>query len=91
MPFKHRVNEGFMVCSDCHNPHGTFAATWRMATRPKLVDQAFGNEEACIKCHNDKRGPFTFEHPPVRVEGCVEHYQGHLEILATAVSHLAQR
>ncbi|MBV8812232.1 MAG: hypothetical protein JO033_26485 [Acidobacteriaceae bacterium] len=29
-----------------------------------------GNEEACLKCHIDKRGPFTFEHPPVRVEGC---------------------
>ena len=75
MPFKHRVNEGVMVCSDCHNPHGTFAPTWRMAARPRLVDQAFGNEEACIKCHTDKRGPFTFEHPPVRVEGCeVCHY-----------------
>src|SRR5262249_52859149 len=27
MPFKHRVNEGFMQCTDCHNPHGAFAAT----------------------------------------------------------------
>ena len=25
MPSKHRVNEGFMQCSDCHNPHGSFA------------------------------------------------------------------
>jgi DmsE family decaheme c-type cytochrome len=70
MPFKHRVNEGFMACSDCHNPHGTFAPTWRMAARPRMVDQALGNEEACLKCHSDKRGPFAFEHPPVRVEGC---------------------
>jgi len=70
MPFKHRVNEGVMACSDCHNPHGAFAPTWRMAARPRLVNQGFGNEEACIKCHTDKRGPFTFEHPPVRVEGC---------------------
>ena len=31
MPFKHRVNEGVMECTDCHNPHGTFAASWRMA------------------------------------------------------------
>ncbi len=70
MPFKHRVNEGFMACSDCHNPHGTFAPTWRMAARPALVDQAMANEEPCLKCHTDKRGPFAFEHPPVRVEGC---------------------
>ena len=70
MPFKHRVNEGFMQCTDCHNPHGTFAATWRTGGRPRLVDQALGNEEPCLKCHIDKRGPFTFEHPPVRVEGC---------------------
>ncbi len=70
MPFKHRVNEGFMSCTDCHNPHGTFAPTWRMAARPALVSQALANEEACLKCHSDKRGPFAFEHPPVRVEGC---------------------
>jgi DmsE family decaheme c-type cytochrome len=70
MPFKHRVNEGFMQCSDCHNPHGTPAPTWRMSQRPHMVEQAQFNEEACLKCHADKRGPFAFEHPPVRVEGC---------------------
>ena len=70
MPFKHRVNEGFMSCTDCHNPHGSFAPTWRMAARPHMVKQAFGNEEPCLKCHTEKRGPFAFEHPPVRIEGC---------------------
>jgi DmsE family decaheme c-type cytochrome len=70
MPVKHRVNEGFMQCTDCHNPHGTFTPTWRSGGRPHLVSQADGNEEACLGCHQDKRGPFTFEHPPVRVEGC---------------------
>jgi DmsE family decaheme c-type cytochrome len=70
MPSKHRVNEGFMQCSDCHNPHGSFAATWRMGDRPRMVEQALGNEEPCLKCHVDKRGPFVYEHPPVRVEGC---------------------
>jgi DmsE family decaheme c-type cytochrome len=70
LPFKHRVNEGFMSCVDCHNPHGTFSPTWRLATRPALVSQSLANEEACLKCHVDKRGPFAFEHPPVRVEGC---------------------
>jgi len=70
MPSKHRVNEGFMECSDCHNPHGAFAATWRMADHPRMVEQALNNEEPCLKCHVDKRGPFVYEHPPVRVEGC---------------------
>jgi DmsE family decaheme c-type cytochrome len=70
MPFKHRVNEGFMTCTDCHNPHGAFPPTWRMAERPRMVDTALANEEPCLKCHSDKRGPFVYEHPPVRVEGC---------------------
>ena len=71
MPSKHRVNEGFMQCSDCHNPHGAFAPTWRDGQRPRMVEQAAGtNEVACVRCHSDKRGPFVFEHVPVRVEGC---------------------
>ena len=70
MPFKHRVNEGFMQCSDCHNPHGGFAPAWRMAQRPRMMDQALFNEEPCLKCHADKRGPFVFEHAPARIEGC---------------------
>jgi DmsE family decaheme c-type cytochrome len=70
MPVKHRVNEGFMECTDCHNPHGTPAPTWRMAARPRMVSQASANEEPCLKCHADKRGPFVFEHPAVRVDGC---------------------
>jgi DmsE family decaheme c-type cytochrome len=70
MPFKHRVNEGTVKCTDCHNPHGTFAPTWRMGMRPQLVDQRPGNEEPCLRCHADKRGPFVFEHAGVRVDGC---------------------
>jgi DmsE family decaheme c-type cytochrome len=77
MPFKHRVNEGFMKCTDCHNPHGAFAPVWRMGQRPRMVEQARGNEEPCLKCHADKRGPFVFEHPPVRVEGCESCHHPH--------------
>ena len=70
MPSKHRVNEGFIQCTDCHNPHGTAAPTWRAGIRPRMVDHALANEEPCLKCHSDKRGPFIFEHAAVRVEGC---------------------
>lgn len=77
MPFKHRVNEGFMNCTDCHNPHGAPAAGWRMGLRPRMVIHALANEEPCLKCHSDKRGPFAFEHPAVRIDGCESCHQPH--------------
>jgi DmsE family decaheme c-type cytochrome len=61
-PHKHRLPEGAMSCVDCHNPHGSFL--------PRMVDTVNANEPSCIRCHSDKRGPFTFEHPPVKLEGC---------------------
>lgn len=69
-PFKHRVNEGFMTCSDCHNPHGAAAPNSGMGARPRMMAASLGNEEPCFKCHTDKRGPFAFEHAAVRVDGC---------------------
>lgn len=77
MPSKHRVNEGVMTCTDCHNPHGTPAPTWRMSARPRMVDQGLVNEEPCLKCHTDKRGPFLFEHAAVRVDGCESCHSPH--------------
>lgn len=61
LPTHHRVPEGLMKCSDCHNPHGSL-------TRPLLTR---ANWETCVGCHVEKRGPFAFEHPSVKVEGCV--------------------
>jgi len=62
MPFHHRVNEGLVQCSDCHNPHGTVGA--------KQVRASAAQDAVCFTCHADKRGPFPFEHEPVKVEGC---------------------
>jgi DmsE family decaheme c-type cytochrome len=62
MPFHHRVNEGLIQCTDCHNPHGTVA--------PKQVRTSAAQDAVCFTCHADKRGPFVFEHEPVKVEGC---------------------
>lgn len=70
MPFKHRVNEGTVQCSDCHNPHGAPAPTWRMGQRPRMQQHAQANEQSCVQCHADKRGPFLFEHAALRVDGC---------------------
>jgi DmsE family decaheme c-type cytochrome len=77
MPSKHRVNEGVINCTDCHNPHGTMAATWRTGIRPRMVGQAPDNEEPCLNCHQDKRGPFVFEHAAIRVDGCESCHSPH--------------
>lgn len=61
-PFRHKVLEGLMKCSDCHNPHGGFDQ--------KQTKAAVGADQACVKCHSDKQGPFVFEHAPLKVEGC---------------------
>ena len=68
-PYKHRLPEGAMACTDCHNPHGTF--------RPRMLAAFGGNEPGCIKCHAEKRGPFTFEHAPMRLEGCQQCHEPH--------------
>jgi DmsE family decaheme c-type cytochrome len=77
LPFKHRVNEGSIQCSDCHNPHGAPEATWAAAGSRTMVNHAAGNDIACVGCHTDKRGPFVYEHAPVRVEGCATCHNAH--------------
>jgi DmsE family decaheme c-type cytochrome len=68
-PFHHKVPEGAMSCVDCHNPHGSIR---------HAMTQSFGaNEPGCLNCHGDKRGPFTFEHGPVRFEGCSTCHAAH--------------
>jgi DmsE family decaheme c-type cytochrome len=68
-PYKHRLPEGAMSCVDCHNPHGTLL--------PRSIQTVSANEPGCFKCHGDKAGPFTYEHPPVRLEGCTACHQPH--------------
>jgi DmsE family decaheme c-type cytochrome len=62
MPFHHRVNEGIIQCTDCHNVHGTVL--------PRQVRTASTQDAVCFKCHTDKQGPFVYEHEVVKVEGC---------------------
>jgi DmsE family decaheme c-type cytochrome len=63
MPFHHRVNEGLVTCSDCHDVHGTFGNSNIRST----ADQ----NAICTKCHTETRGPFVYEHVPVKAEGCL--------------------
>jgi DmsE family decaheme c-type cytochrome len=77
LPSKHRVNEGFMSCSDCHNPHGGFTPRAGMGQTSKMLEQSHGNEQPCMKCHVDKRGPFVFEHQAGEVDGCTGCHSPH--------------
>ncbi|MDR2187478.1 MAG: DmsE family decaheme c-type cytochrome [Azonexus sp.] len=61
------VLEGKMSCVDCHNPHGT-------VTKPLL--KADSLNDVCYTCHAEKRGPFIWEHAPVR-ENCANCHQPH--------------
>jgi DmsE family decaheme c-type cytochrome len=62
------VREGKMTCSTCHNPHGSYAEAM-------LKDVATINDN-CYKCHAEKRGPFLWEHAPVR-ENCANCHDPH--------------
>lgn len=69
--------EGKITCVDCHNPHGS-------TTAPLL--KADSVNEVCYSCHAEKRGPFLFEHAPVR-ENCLNCHNPHgsnFEALLTA-------
>src|ERR1700733_2084982 len=68
-PYHHRVNEGLVQCNDCHNPHGT-------GTLRQLRTLASG-DAVCYKCHIDKKGPFLYEHVPVKTEGCTSCHTPH--------------
>lgn len=69
MPFHHPVNEGAVKCSDCHDVHGTFQNDNLRIT----ADQ----NAICTKCHMDVRGPFVYEHPAVKAEGCLACHSPH--------------
>lgn len=69
MPFRHKIPENAMKCVDCHNPHGTI--------RNAMTQTFAGSEPGCLTCHGDKRGPFTFEHAPVKFDGCTACHEQH--------------
>lgn len=78
----HPVREGKMSCASCHNPHD--------GSRPKMI-QADSVNDLCYKCHAEKRGPFLFEHAPVREEctTCHEpHGTNHRRLLAQKMPNM---
>jgi DmsE family decaheme c-type cytochrome len=63
----HPITEGKVKCTDCHQPHGSFG---------KAMLRADSVADLCYKCHQEKRGPYAFEHPPV-AENCAICHQPH--------------
>ncbi|MGA3309862.1 MAG: DmsE family decaheme c-type cytochrome [Xanthobacteraceae bacterium] len=61
------MREGKIVCTNCHNPHGSVTES--------LIKQDSINDN-CYSCHAEKRGPFLFEHAPVR-ENCLNCHDPH--------------
>ena len=81
----HPIREGKIACFDCHEPHGS--------QTPKLIKAVSINEQ-CYSCHTEKRGPFLWEHAPVR-EACTTchtpHGSNHLKLQKTSVPYLCQQ
>jgi DmsE family decaheme c-type cytochrome len=69
MPFHHKVEEGLVSCSDCHDPHGTFGR--------KGLKSASQQDAVCTKCHAETAGPFVYEHAVVKTEGCTSCHSPH--------------
>lgn len=80
----HPMRDGQMQCTSCHNPHGTAGE--------KLIDQGSVNE-LCYSCHQNMRGPFLWEHSPVR-EDCLTchrpHGSNYPQMLQARVTQLCQ-
>ncbi|MBM3285356.1 MAG: cytochrome C, partial [Candidatus Aminicenantes bacterium] len=64
---RHRLQEGILSCTTCHNPH-------EPAARGRLGGF---QQETCLKCHPDKGGPNVYEHRASQVEGCAVCHEVH--------------
>ena len=62
MPFHHKVEEGLMKCTDCHDPHGTFDGKNLRAPHRRMRCAPSATAETA--------GPFVYEHEVVKTEGC---------------------
>jgi DmsE family decaheme c-type cytochrome len=63
MPVHHKVEEGLIDCTDCHDAHGAFGENTRHPARWQFI--------VCTKCHVPVAGPFDYEHAAVKAEGCM--------------------
>jgi len=66
-PSTHPIRFDAMVCTDCHDPHGSVADAL-------LVRNT--TNELCVSCHAEYRGPMLFDHAPVS-EDCTLCHEPH--------------
>ena len=69
MTFHHKVNEGLIQCSDCHDAHGAY--------NKKNLRSSASQDQVCVKCHTEVAGPFVYEHAPIKAEGCTACHTPH--------------
>jgi DmsE family decaheme c-type cytochrome len=62
------VREDKLACGSCHNVHGS--------ANVKLLKAGTTENESCVTCHTEKRGPMLWEHPPV-AESCTTCHDAH--------------
>ncbi len=62
MPFHHKVEEGLIECTDCHDVHDIVEKNSRLSSAGQFI--------TCTKCHARVTGPFLYEHAVVKAEGC---------------------
>ncbi len=69
MPHRHPLGAQGLSCASCHNPH-----------QPEPVESRRTNAQ-CQSCHQDKRGPWAYEHPPA-AEDCLSCHASHGSVSA---------
>lgn len=53
LPSRHPVHEKKVLCTGCHEPHGSTS---------DYMLKGLTVKETCVQCHAEKEGPFIYEH-----------------------------
>jgi DmsE family decaheme c-type cytochrome len=61
-PVHHKVDDGPVKCSVCHDPHAIFQRQLQAAIAQDV--------SACLKCHTELAGPYIYQHKAVMQAGC---------------------